>query len=146
MQHFLDMVYAGLLAKIIYTVTFPGILLIFAAHLITQFSWGRKKKRISEAVLRPNCIFIITCTNFPGLSSSYLQPLTACFPAERKHRALRYCIRGAFLSSANSHQLRSYPLICLLLPIPFKIYSIFFSGHDDSFSVKNSCFPDLATA
>lgn len=81
------MLYAGLLAKIVYTVTVPGILLIFAALLITQVSWG-KKKRISAVVLRPNCIFIIIWRNFPGLSSSYLQPLSAFFPAERKHGAL----------------------------------------------------------
>lgn len=40
MQHFFDMLYAGLLAKIVYTVTVPGILLIFAALLITQVSRG----------------------------------------------------------------------------------------------------------
>ena len=93
---------------------------------------GKKKKRISAIVLRPNCIFIIICRNFPGLSSSYLQPLAAFFPAERKHRALWYCIRGAFLTSTNSHQLRSYLLICLLLPVPFivEIY-FFFSGNGD---------------
>jgi len=37
MQLFFDMLYASLLAKILYRVTVPGILLIFAE---TQVSWG----------------------------------------------------------------------------------------------------------
>lgn len=47
MQHFFEMLYAGLLAKIVYTVTVPGTLLIFAARLITQVSWEGKKKKCS---------------------------------------------------------------------------------------------------